>query len=90
MKTVEIEVMTQHYMGALTVEPIAEDYSLFSVYLNNDLLGRVQPVQNNNDVVWYSKQITDKELLAQVGEWIEHHYHLTQISFQRIYEYRFF
>lgn len=90
MKTVEIEVMTQHYMGALVVEPVAEDYSLFSVYLNNDLLGRVQPVHKNNNVVWHSKQITDKELLNQVGEWIEHHYHLSQISFQSIYEYRFF
>jgi len=89
MKAVKIEVMTVHYMGPLVVEQVAEDNSLFSVYMEGSLLGRVQPVQKINNILWYSKQITDKDLLGQIGEWIEHHFPLTQLSFQRMYEYRF-
>lgn len=90
MKAIEIEVMSQHYMGLLTVEPVYEDYSLFSVYLKKNLLGRLQPVKKQDLIAWYSHEMTDRELIAQIGEWIEYHYPLTEKSFKKIYQFRFF
>ena len=74
-------------MGPLTVQPVYEDYSLFSVFLKDELLGRAQPVKKQDQVLWYSHQIKDKELLEQVGEWIEHHFPLTAGSFKPVYEF---
>jgi hypothetical protein len=88
MNAIIIEVITQHYIGQLSIEPVYEDYSLFSVYHKTELLGRVQPVKKEDQVVWYSHQINDKELLEQVGEWIEHHFPLTGNSFKPVYEFK--
>jgi len=87
MNAIEIEVMSQHYMGKLIVKPIYKDNSLFSVYLKEEMIGRVQPVQKNNEICWYSHEINDKELLDQIGEWIAHHFHLTSSSFKKIYDF---
>ena len=87
MNTIEIEVMSQHYVGPLLVEPVKEDYSQFSVYLNNEFLGRAQPVRKLNEVLWYSHEITDKEMLRQIGEWIAFYYPLTPQSFKPIYDF---
>lgn len=88
MNAIEIEVMTQHYMGPLLIEPVYEDFSLFSVYMKEALLGRAQPVKKEDEVHWYSHEINDKELLSQVGEWIEHHYPLSEKSFKKIYYFK--
>ena len=85
MNAIKIEVMSQHYMGPLTVEPVYKDNSLFSVYLNEELLGRAQPVKKQDKIQWYSHQIKDKELLEQIGEWIEHLFPLTDKSFKPVY-----
>lgn len=90
MKAIEIEVMSQHYMGLLTVEPVYEDYSLFSVYLKKSLLGRLQPIKQQDLISWYSHEMTDRELITQIGEWIEYHYPLTEKSFKKIYQFKFF
>jgi hypothetical protein len=90
MKTIEIEVMCQHYMGALQIEPVYEDFSLFSVYHQHEFLGHIQPVKKQDTVKWYSHEITDKELVAQAGEWAAYHFPLTDKSFKRIYEFKFF
>jgi hypothetical protein len=90
MKTIEIEVMCQHYMGALLIEPVYEDFSLFSVYHKHEFLGHIQPVKKLYTVKWYSHEITDKELVAQAGEWAAYHFPLTEKSFKRIYEFSFF
>ncbi len=79
--------MSRHYVGPLLVEPTKEDYSQFSVYLNHEFLGRAQPVKKENEVLWYSHEITDKELLRQIGEWIVFHYPLTPQSFKPIYDF---
>lgn len=66
----EIEVMTQHYMGPLWIvaaDKIAEGYA---VYLDNQLTGTVFSKKVNNKIHWHSYQINDRELLAQIGEWI--------------------
>lgn len=89
MKAIEIEVMSQHYMGLLTVEPVYEDYSLFSVYLKKNLLGRLQPIRKQDLISWYSHELTDRELITQIGEWIEYHYPLTEKSFKKIYQFKF-
>jgi len=87
MKAIEIEVMSLHYVGPLLVEPAKEDYSQFSVYLNNEFLGRTQPVKKENEILWYSHEITDKELLRQIGDWISFYYPLTFRSFKPIYDF---
>jgi len=89
MNAIDIEVMTQHYMGLLRVVPVYEDNSLFSVYLQQQLLGRAQPVKVAQELKWYSHEITDKELLEQVGEWIAYHYPLSEKSFKGVYSSRF-
>jgi len=88
MNAIEIEVMSQHYIGLLLVKPVYEDYSLFSVYIKDEFLGRAQPVKKQGIVLWYSHEITDKELLSQIGEWIEHHYTLSDNSFKKIYNFK--
>lgn len=88
MSAIEIEVMSQHYMGSLTVEPVYEDNSLFSVYMKDELLGRTQPVKVKNELRWYSHEINDKELLDQIGEWIAHHFTLTSSSFKPVYDFK--
>lgn len=88
MNAVEIEVMSQNYIGPLTVKPLYNDYSLFSVYMKGELLGRAQPVKKLDEVCWYSHEINDKELLEQIGEWIEHHFHLTDDSFKPVYDFK--
>lgn len=88
MNAIEIEVMSQHYIGPLLVKPVYEDFSLFSVYLKEELLGRAQPVKKQDAVLWYSHEINDKELLDQIGEWIEHHYPLSDKSFKTIYNFK--
>jgi len=90
MKAIEIEVMCQHYMGALQIEPVYEDLSLFSVYHKHEFLGHIQPVKSKDGVEWYSHEITDRELVAQAGEWAAFHFPLTDKSFKRIYEFKFF
>ena len=85
MSAIEIEVMSHHYAGPLLVEPHGENNSQFLVYLNKQLLGRVQPLRVNDEVRWYSHEITDKELLNEVGDWIEYHYPLSDQSFKAIY-----
>lgn len=88
MNAIKIEVMSQHYMGPLTVEPVYKDNSLFSVYLEQELIGRVQPVKKTGQLLWYSHQIKDKELLEQIGEWIEHLFPLTDQSFKPVYDFK--
>ena len=88
MNAIEIEVMSQHYIGTLLVKPIYEDFSLFSVYHKEELLGRAQPVKKQDTVLWYSHEINDKELLNQIGEWIEHHFPLSEKSFKKIYNFK--
>jgi len=90
MKAIEIEVMCQHYVGALLLEPVYEDHSLFSVYHKHEFIGYLQPVKNGNSVDWYSHEITDRELLGQAGEWAAYHFPLTDQSFKRIYDFKFF
>lgn len=90
MKTIEIEVMCQHYMGTLLIEPVYEDFSLFSVYHKHEFLGHIQPVKTKNAVEWYSHEITDRELVTQAGEWAAFHFPLTDKSFKRIYDFKFF
>jgi len=90
MKTIEIDVMCQHYMGALQIEPVYEDHSLFSVYLKHEFLGHIQPVKKQDSVKWYSHEITDRELVAQAGEWAAHYFPLTEKSFKPVYEFKFF
>lgn len=81
--TVEIEVMSQHYMGSLLIEPASANHSMFAVFLGGKLLGRVQPFKRQQETLWYSHEITDNELLNQIGEWISHHYILTDRSIKR-------
>lgn len=88
MNAIKIEVMSQHYMGPLTVEPVYDDNSLFSVYLDEELLGHAQPVKKQDQVLWYSHQINDKELLEQIGEWIAHLFPLTDKSFKQVYDFK--
>lgn len=88
MNAIKIEVMSQHYIGPLTIESVYNDNSLFCIYLNNELLGRAQPVKKQDKVMWYSHQINDKELLAQIGDWIEHHFPLTDKSFKSVYDFK--
>jgi len=90
MKKIEIEVMCQHFMGKLLIEPVYEDYSLFSVYHKHEFLGHIQPVKKAEVVEWYSHEITDRELLSQAGDWAAHYFPLTQKSFRPIYEFHFF
>jgi hypothetical protein len=90
MRTKEIEVMCQHYMGILLIEPVYEDNSLFSVYHKHEFLGHIQPVRKQDGVEWYSHEITDRELVAQAGEWAAYHFPLTDKSFKRIYDFKFF
>lgn len=85
MSAIEIEVMSQHYVGPLLVKPFGESNSQFLVYLQHELLGRVHPLRVNEQIHWYSHEITDKELVNQIGEWIEYHYPLSTISFQPVY-----
>jgi hypothetical protein len=89
MKAIEIEVMSRHYTGPLMVEPVYEDYSLFSVYLKNELIGRLQPIKKQDLIIWYSHELTDKELIDQIGEWIGYHFPLTERSFKTIYQFKF-
>jgi hypothetical protein len=90
MKAIEIEVMCQHYMGTLQIEPVYEDHSLFSVYLKHEFLGHIQPVKKQDAVQWYSHEITDIELVNQAGDWAEYHFPLTEQSFKPIYDFKFF
>lgn len=90
MKTIEIEVMCQHYMGILRIEPVYEDHSLFSVYHKHEFLGHIQPVKKLDGVEWYSHEITDRELVTQAGEWAAYHFPLTNKSFKKIYDFKFF
>lgn len=90
MKTIEIEVVSQHYIGPLAVKPVKEDYSLFSVYLKDQFLGRMQPIKKQDLIVWYSSEITDRELVDQIGEWIEASYPLNDQSFKKTYRFKFF
>jgi len=87
---IEIEVMCQHYIGTLQIEPVYDDHSLFSVYLKHEFLGYIQPVKSQDTVRWYSHEITDKEMVSQVGEWAEYHFPLTEKSFKAIYNFKFF
>jgi len=89
MNTIEIEVTTINYMGKLTVEPLKNDFSLFAIYLDSQVLGTVHPIKKNHQTIWYSHQITDKELLEQIGEWIDFHYVLIPESFKEIYKFGF-
>jgi hypothetical protein len=90
MRAIEIEVMSKHYTGQLLIESADKDNSLFVIYLGENILGKAQPVRIQNDTRWYSHEITDKELLDQIGEWIEFHYSLTEKSFKPIYGFRLF
>jgi len=74
MKTMKIDVISQNYIGTLEIEVNKEDFSLFSVYTKNHLLGHAHPIRANNVIRWYSPEISDKELLEQIGEWIEYLY----------------
>lgn len=85
MDAIEIEVMSQHYAGPLVVQPIGKTNSQFLVYLNQQLLGRIQPVRVNDQTHWYSHEITDKELVNDIGEWIAYTFPLTATSFQPIF-----
>jgi len=76
MKSIEVEVMSQHYVGKVKIEPVGTDCSLFKIFLKEEFLGRAQPFNKQGDILWYSPEITDKELLLQIGEWIEFHYPL--------------
>jgi len=85
MEPIEIEVMSLHYTGTLSVVPVKEDNSVFAVYINGEPLGTAHPVKVRAEVRWYSHQIKDKELLNQIGEWIEFHFPLTEDSFKNVY-----
>ncbi|WP_158799228.1 hypothetical protein [Pedobacter sp. L105] len=89
MNTLEIEVMTLNYMGKLTVEPLNNEFSIFAVYLDRQLLGLVHPAKKQHQTAWYSQQITDKELLEQIGNWLEFHFVLGPESFKTIYSFSF-
>jgi len=90
MKAIEIEVMCQHYIGKLEIEPVYEDHSLFTVYLKHAFLGHIQPVRKNGEIKWYSHEIKDEELLSQIGDWAEHHFEISGKSFKPIYDFKFF
>ena len=90
MEIIEIEVTSLHYTGKLQIESVDKNYSLFSVYLNDEFLGHIQPVKIKEDIQWYCHEITDKELLAQIGEWAEFHFPLTEKSFKSIFNFKIF
>jgi len=74
MNSFEIEVMSQHYMGSLSVESVSSDHKLFAVYLHREIIGLVKPIKNPRSTGWYSHEITDNELLKQIGDWIDYYY----------------
>ena len=74
MNSFEIEVMSQHYMGSLSIESVSSDHTLFAVYLQGEILGLVKPIRNQHSAGWYSYEITDNELLKQIGDWIDFYY----------------
>jgi hypothetical protein len=84
MNEIEIEVVSQHYIGKLLIKPMFENHSLFSVYIGRELLGRMKPIKKQLEILWYSPEINDHELRDQIGEWIEHSYTLTDESFKNI------
>lgn len=89
METIEIEVMCQHYMGTLHLQPVYEDYSLFSVYHKLEFLGHIQFVRKQDSVEWYSHEITDRELVAQAGEWAAYYFPFRERSFKPVNQFRF-
>jgi len=80
MKSIEVEVMTQHYMGSVRIERKEENDLLFYIYIKNGFLGRLLSIINHKKRLWYSPEINDKELKLQIGEWIEHSYTLPNIN----------
>ena len=70
----EVEVMSQHYMGPLWIEQAQNNHMLFYVYINNGFLGRIFSFNRRECRNWYSPDITDKELILQINEWIEYLY----------------
>jgi len=74
MNSFEIEVMSQHYMGSLSVESVSSNHSLFAVYLQREIIGLIKPIRNPQSAGWYSHEITDNELLKQIGDWIDYYY----------------
>jgi hypothetical protein len=71
MDRIEAEVISQHYAGPIQIEPAGQNDHLFYVHTTHSYLGRLCPFHNKKQIVWYSPDITDKELLCQIGEWIE-------------------
>jgi len=74
MNSFEIEVMSQHYMGSLSIVSVSSDHTLFAVYLQGEILGLVKPIRSYPSIGWYSHEITDNELLKQIGDWIDYYY----------------
>ena len=74
MDQMRIDVMTQNYNGSLIIEAVKKDLSLFSIYREKTLIGHLQPLKTHSTIHWYSYNINDKELLEQIGEWIEYLY----------------
>jgi len=72
MNAIEVEVISQHYIGTIRIEPVKKNPSLFYIHLDQGYLGRAQAFKNHGQIMWYSHEITDKELLTQIGEWIEY------------------
>jgi hypothetical protein len=70
----EVEVMTRHYMGRLLIEQAEKKQNLFYVSADNGFVGRVRLLRKQDHLKWFSPDITDKELLEQIGEWIEYTY----------------
>lgn len=87
MKATEIEVTSASYTGKLKIKAIGQSNSFFSVYLKRKLIGRIQPVKSKAEIIWYSRQIADKELISQIGEQIKKQYNLTDDSFKSLYEF---
>ena len=76
MNQIRIDVISQNYIGLLEIEATFKDLSLFTVYINETILGHAKPMKNMGEIKWYSYQIRDKELLGQIGDWIEYLYPL--------------
>jgi len=90
MKAIQIEIVSPHFIGRLAIEPAEADHSLFFVYRDKVFIGHVQPIKTDQGgVVWYSKEITDKELLADIGDWILFHFPVSSDSLRKNGGFRF-
>ena len=74
MKRTEAQVLSNNHIGQVFIDQSDQNKKLFYISIEKGFLGRVIELTNHKQHQWYSPDITDKELVSQIGEWIQYNY----------------